>query len=205
MASLDRQEAAPLAARAAGFDFTGHVRLLARDITKRLPQLGHIDLDRVAIGFCQSRKPVSYGTYASLTPMRFAGGRLDTVRGRRRWTVQRLHDRSGREMLYILSLYLPRFVNLTFRQKLTTLMHELWHVGPRFDGDLRRYEGRFCVHTSSQKSYDAHAERLADDWLSLYPPHDVYDFLHASFQDLVRFHGRVYGTRIPSPKLVPVE
>jgi hypothetical protein len=203
MALLERQEAAPAAG--GGFDFTGHVRRLSTDMARRTPHLGHIDPDRVAIGFCQTRKPVSHGTYASLTPMRFVGGRVDTVRRRRRWTLQRLYDPSGREMLYILSLYLPRFMNLPFRQKLTTLMHELWHIGPRFDGDLRRYDGRCFVHTGSQRSYDVHAERLADDWLSLYPPHDVYDFLHASFQDLVRLHGGVYGTKIPTPKLVPVD
>jgi len=187
-----------------GFDFTMHMHRLCGDMARRLPQLGHIDPDRVAIGFCQARKPVSHGMYASLTPMRFAGGRIHTVRRGRKWTVQRLYDTSGREMLYILSLYLPRFLNLPFRDKLTTVMHELWHIGPRFDGDLRRHRGRCFAHTGSQESYDAYVERLADDWLSFSPPPAIYEFLHADFQELLCRYGRVYGTKIPSPKLIPV-
>jgi len=205
MASLRRHEAASGTAPAPGFDFNFHMRRLCSDMARRLPRLRHIDPDRVAIGFCQTRKPVNHGTYATLTPMRFAGGRLQTLRRGRRWTVERLCDPSGREMLYILSLYLPRFLNLPFREKLTTVVHELWHIGPRFDGDLRRYGGRCFAHTGSQRNYEAFVECLADDWLSLGPPPAVYDFLHCNFQDLVCRHGRVYGTRIRSPKLIPVE
>lgn len=205
MGSLRWHSAGPDSALRDGFDFTLHVRRLCGDMVGRLPQLRHIDADRVAIGFSQTRKPVSHGTYATLTPMRFAGGEAEVVRRHRRWTVERLYDGSGREMLYILRLYLPRFVNLPFREKLTTLMHELWHIGPRFDGDLRRYAGRCFVHSGSQRNYDAYVECLADDWLSLHPPAAVYDFLHADFQELVRRHGRVYGTKIRTPKLIPVE
>ena len=194
-----RRKAAP----PAGFDFTFHIRRLCDDMVRRLPNLRHIDLSRVAVSFCQARKHLSHGMYASLTPMRFAGGQTHTIRHGRKWTVQRLYDRSGREMLYILSLYLPRFLELPFREKLTTVVHELWHIGPRFDGDLRRYGGRCFAHTGSKRSYDALVERLADDWLSHHPPKAVYDFLHDDFRGLVARHGRIYGVKIPTPKLIP--
>lgn len=204
MASPRRHEAARHRAPADGFDFTRHLRRLCDDIVGRLPQLRHVDVDRMAVGFCQTRKPVSHGLYASLTPMRFSGGSLHTERRGRKWTVQRLYDERGREMLYILNVYLPRFQNLGFRSKLTTVVHELWHIGPRFDGDLRRYGGRCFAHTGSQKNYDAYVERLADDWLSLAPPPETYEFLHASFSELVDRYGRVWGARIRTPKLIPV-
>ena len=63
-------------------------------------------------------------------------------------------------MLYILNFYLPRFLDLPFREKLTTMLHELWHIGPKFDGDVRRLGGRCFAHGSSQKQYDAHVEAL---------------------------------------------
>jgi len=193
------------AARAAGFDFTSHMRRLCDDMVGRLGALRHIDVSRVAISFCQTRKRVSHGMYASLTPMRFCGGCMYTFRRGRKWTVQRLYDQSGREMLYILSLYVPRYLDLPFREKVTTVMHELWHIGPRFDGDLRRYGGRCFAHSRSQKRYDALVERLADDWLSQHPPRVVYEFLHHDFRELVARHGRVYGVRVPTPKLIPVD
>lgn len=188
-----------------GFDFTLHMRWLADDMVRRLAELRHIDLSRVAFGFSQTRKAVDHGLYASLTPLRFAGGSVDTVRGGRRWTVQRVVDPSGREMLYLLTFYVPRFLNQEFRYKLATVMHELWHVSPDFDGDMRRFGGRCYAHGASQKQYDAQVDKLVDRWLSLDPPSRVYQFLRYDFRQLTDRHGEVYGTRIRTPKLIPVE
>ena len=76
------------------------------------------------------------------------------------YTIQRLFDSKGQEFLYILTFYLPRFMDLSFREKLITVFHELWHISPQFDGDLRRHPGRCYAHTSSQKEYDAEMEVL---------------------------------------------
>ena len=89
--------------------------------------------------------------FATLTPLRFAGGRMHTFRRKRRWRIQRLYDPDGREMLYILTFYLPRFLDLPLREKLTTVLHELWHVGPEFDGDVRRL-GAAVSPTARRKS-----------------------------------------------------
>jgi hypothetical protein len=167
--------------------------------------LRHIDVGRVAISFCQARKAVMHGVYASLTPLRFAGGRTESVRRGRRFRIQSLVGPDGREMLYILNFYLPRYLDLALREKLSTVVHELWHVGPRFDGDLRRFAGRCYAHSGSKKQYDAQVERLTGDWLALDPPEELYGFLRHDFRSLVEHYGKVFGTRIPTPKLVPVE
>lgn len=188
-----------------GFDFTSHLRRLCDDMVYRLPELRHVDLTRVAISFCQTRKLVDHGLYASLTPLRFAGGASRTTRNGRTWTVQRLVNESDFEMLYLLSFYLPRFLNQSFHHKLTTVLHELWHVSPKFDGDLRRFTGRFYAHSASQKQYDATVQGMVQRWLSLEPPASVYEFLHHDFRTLAQLYGKVYGTRIAAPKLIPVE
>jgi len=187
-----------------GFDFTLHMRRLCDDMVRRLPELHHIELARVAVSFCQARKPAAEGLYASLTPLRFAGGRTETVRRGRRWGIQRLVDSAGREMLYILNFYLPRFMDLALREKLATVLHELLHIGPRFDGDLRRFRGRCYAHGGSRKRYDALAERLAAKWGSLDPPQSLYEFLREDFLALIRRHGRVFGQRFRAPKLLPL-
>jgi hypothetical protein len=107
-------------------------------------------------------------------------------------------------MLYILNFYLPRYLDLPFREKLSTVMHELWHVGPSFDGDVRRFGSRCYAHGSSQKRYDAHVERLLDRWLALNPPEPLYGFLRLNFRELGARRGRVYGSKVPAPKLTPV-
>jgi hypothetical protein len=188
-----------------GFNFTYHIERLCSDAAQRLPELKHIDMTRVATAFAQARKRTSYGLYASLTPMRFEGGSLLYRRGRRQYTVQRLFTSDGCEIMYILTFYLPRFMDLNFREKLTTIFHELWHVSPQFDGDLRRHGGRCYAHTHSQKQYDARMEQLAARYLASAPPGSLYEFLNLRFAELHQRYGRVYGAKVRRPKLLPVE
>jgi predicted metallopeptidase len=188
-----------------GFDFTRHVRVLCEDMAARLDLLGHVDMSRVAVGFSQARSSSREGMYASLTPLRFAGGQIHALRRGRKWGMQKVCDADGREMLYILTFYLPRFLNLPFRDKLETVLHELWHVGPKFDGDVRRLGRRCFAHGPSKKKYDRHVSALADEWLALSPPKGIYDFLRFSFRELAERHGRIFGGKFPAPKLFRVD
>ena len=188
-----------------GFDYSAAMRCLCGDIVGRLEPLAHIVLDRVAITLTQTRKGVSHGMQASLTPLRFAGGQLTMQSEGRQYRIERVVRPDGGDYLYMLSFFLPRFQEHTFEEKLTTVMHELWHISPRFDGDLRRHAGRCYAHGPSQRAYDAHAAALARQWLSLDPPLYMYAFLQQSFEDLHREYGRVFGQRARAPRLVAVK
>lgn len=187
-----------------GFDFTGHMRRLCADIVARLEAFRHVDLEQVALRVCQTRRDDRHGVYASLTPLRFAGGATETVRRRRRWRVQPICDEHGREMLYLLSFYLPRFLDLPLDEKLATVCHELWHISPQFDGDLRRHAGRCYAHGPSEEAYHDGMRRLAECYLASSPPPELHEFLRLSFQQLHQRHGGVWGLRIRTPRLVPV-
>ncbi len=194
-----------------GFDFTHHIGRVCADMAARVDELRHIDMSRVAVSFRQTRKPTtaaqrcpSHGLYASLTPLRFAGGQTHSIRRGRKFAIQRV-EVDGREMLYVLNFYLPRFLDLGFREKLTTIAHELLHVGPHFDGDLRRFSGRCYAHSHSQGQFDAHAEQLAQRWLAAGPEKSLYAFLHLDFRSLQALHGGIYGRRIAAPKLLLAE
>lgn len=178
------------------------MRLLCEDIAVRSPAFAHVAMDQVAIRYCQVRTSVLHGVQATLTPLRFAGGAKEEIRRGKTWTVRPLLGPDGVEMLYLLSFYLPRFLNRSFRDKLTTVVHELWHIGPQFDGDLRRHPGRCYAHGPRERHYDANIERLTDDWLALNPPAELFDFLQHDFGNLVQLHGAVRGLRIPTPKLI---
>ncbi|MCH8840376.1 MAG: hypothetical protein IH831_06795 [Planctomycetes bacterium] len=187
-----------------GFDFTAAMRRLCRDMVARLAELSHINLERVAIGLCQTRQNGSHGLYASLTPLKFEAGADQQILEGRRYEVQRLCDQQGRELLYVLSFFLPRFQNTSLEEKLSTVLHELWHISPEFDGDLRRHAGRCYAHGPSQREYDAQMDRLAQRWLALDPPWHLYEFLTLDFSQLVAEHGQVVGARWPTPKLLPL-
>ncbi len=171
----------------------------------------HIDMSRVAVSFRQTRKPTTadrasllperrppHGLYASLTPLRFPGGQTHALRRGRKFSIQRV-EVDGREMLYVLNFYLPRFLDLSFREKLTTIAHELLHIGPQFDGDLRRFAGRCYAHSRSHAQFDAQAEQLVERWLARRPDESLYAFLHLDFLRLQAVHGGIYGRRIAAP------
>jgi len=188
-----------------GFDFTAWAERLCRDLTRRVPDLRHIRMDWVALSFSQSRSPGRHGLYASVTPLRFPGGEPHITRRGRRWGVQRILGPDGREMLYLMTFYLPRFLNLPWREKLTTVAHELWHIGPESDGQLRRFAGRCHAHGHSQKAYDARVEELVDCYLAAHPPAELLAPLRHDFRHLRQQYGRVTGQRIRAPKLIPLD
>ncbi|WP_202595006.1 putative metallopeptidase [Blastopirellula marina] len=188
-----------------GFDFSWSMRQLVADMIARSPELKHIDLSRIAVAVAQARKDVPYGVFASLTPLRFEGGSAVTKRRGRSYRVQRLADERGREMLYILTFYLPRFMDMSFQEKLITIFHELWHVSPKFDGDIRRLPGRCYAHSHSQKEYDEQMGILANKYLMTAPLRSLYQFLELNFAQLHQQFGRVYGIKIPRPKMELVD
>ena len=200
LTSAARQSTAP-----AGFDFIAYMRRLCDDIVARLPEFAHVNLAHVAMRGCQTRRPGRYGIQASLTPLRFKGGAQQTVRRGRQWTIQPLRGADGSEMLYLLSYYLPRFLDLPLNEKLATVCHELWHIGPKFDGDIRRHEhGRCYAHGPSEKRFHAEMHVLAERWLALKPAPELYGELADGFAAIRSRHGRVLALRMPTPKLILV-
>ena len=185
------------------FDFTASMARLCEDIADRSETFSHLDMSRCLVTISQARNRNAWGTQAKLTPLRFEGGARTTVRRGRQWGCQSVvHD--GRDMLYVVTFVLPRFQDQTPREKLITVFHELYHISPDFNGDIRRFPGRCHAHTGSQKQYDAHMGELVDEYLSCEPPRSLYEWLGLSFDELTERHGSVTGLKIRIPKLLPV-
>jgi hypothetical protein len=135
--------------------------------------------------------------------MRFRDGETVQKRRGRDYQIQRYFV-AGVEMLYLVGFCLPRFQNLSFDEKFVTIFHELYHIAPAFDGDIRRHGGRCCVHTRSKKGYDEHMKGLAREYLSNGADPRLHEFLRLDFSELERRHQRVVGHAVPSPRLIPV-
>jgi hypothetical protein len=133
--------------------------------------------------------------------MRFKHGHLARRHRGEEFQIQRFRV-DERDVLYLMTFCLPRFLDQNFDEKFITIFHELFHIGPKFDGDLRRHEGRYEVHTHSQKEYDARMARLAREYLAGRPEPDLHAFLRLSFEQLCHRHGGVRGVVIPRPKIL---
>jgi hypothetical protein len=185
------------------FNFTSAIAHLSEDIIRRSPPLAHIDLSQVLFTMIRARNGRRHGLQARVTPMRFRAGALTSTYRGREYRVQRF-ELDGREILYVVGFVVPRFLNRDYRDKLVTVFHELYHISPGFDGDLRRHAGRCSAHTHSQKNYDAHMDRLVKDYLKNGADLARSAFLRLSFAQLCRRHGSVVGLHLPRPKLIPV-
>ncbi len=185
------------------FDFIARVRRLCGDICRRCPALAHIDVTRLLFAVTQARNGRRHGLQARVTPLRFRDGQLIRRRRGVRYQVQRYFV-GAQEMLYLVTFCLPRFLDQPFDDKFVTLFHELFHIGPDFDGDLRRHEGRYAIHSHSQRDYDEQMAALARDYLALGPDMALYSFLRYDFSQLERRHGSVVGVVVPRPKLIPL-
>lgn len=183
------------------FDFTLAMRSLCTDVCQRVPAFQHIRMDHVAVSFAQTRRRVLHGLQAKLTPLRFENGQLITRRGRTEWSIRRIFH-GDTEVLYILTFYLPRFFEQPFREKLITVFHELYHIHPEFNGDIRRFGGRYHVHSHSHQEYDREMGRLVDRYIAGRPPAKYWAFLQHDFEQLLQRHGQVVGLRIPIPRLI---
>ncbi len=185
------------------FDFSFHVARLCEDVVARCACFHHIDPRRMLFCVTQARTTRSFGLQAKITPMRFRHGQRVRRRRGRIYQVQR-YSIDGVEMLYLVTFCLPRFLDQSFDEKLITIFHELYHIAPEFDGALRRHEGRYSVHTHSQKEYDAQMAALAREYLSNGADPALHAFLRLDFEGLFARYGKVIGLTVPVPKLVPI-
>jgi predicted metallopeptidase len=185
------------------FDFSGHVRRLLEDIVARTPAFSHIHVARLLIGALQARNSRPHGLQARVTPLRFPHGQLRRRRRDATFQVQR-YFLGEYEFLYLMTFCLPRFQDQDFDDKFITLFHELYHIGPQFDGDLRRHHGRYQLHTHSQRHYDKHMAGLAREYLDTKPAPELHGFLRLNFAQLEKRHGQVIGVVVPRPKMVPI-
>lgn len=185
------------------FDFCRHVRCLLEDIVARTPEFSHIQVGRLLISVLQARNERAHGLQARVTPLRFPQGKLQ--RGRRETTYQvQRYFLGSHEFLYLMTFCLPRFQDQDFDGKFITLFHELYHIGPDFDGALRRHHGRCQLHAHSKRHYDKHMAGLARAYLARRADCDLHDFLRLNFTQLQHRHGSVLGIVVPRPKMVPL-
>jgi len=185
------------------FDFSAHVRRLCADMVTHCEDLAHVDVSRLLFGMTQARSGRHFGLQARVTPFRFHKGALVRHRHGVGYRVQRYFV-DGVEMLYLVTFCLPRFLDQTFEDKFITLFHELYHISPAFDGDLRRHAGRYYLHSQSEKAYDDHMTHLARAYLSNGADRNLHDFLRLDFAQLQYRHGSVVSVVVPRPKLIPI-
>lgn len=141
------------------------VKRLIRDAARRLPELGHVRAGRILVVAGEARR----ASRATIRPARFKQTGRPRSRGRRKPLVRV----KGRTILYVVTLRPLWFVASTPEARIDTVLHELYHVSPRFDGTLHR--GR--RHTRLPRArYDRRIRALRRRYLATAPEEVVAPF-----------------------------
>lgn len=184
-------------------DLSARLDALCRQLCQTLPQLAHIDPDRLLFTLVRSRAQGLHGTYARIVPLRFAGGASEITR--RRGRIEETYrmpplNHLGREIYYLISLLVPRFLRLSLEQKLTTLLHELYHISPACDGDIRRFNGRNFAHGHSRAAYNRLIGQLLDAFLATRPDPELLAAIDIDEAGWATQTYRLTGLTIPLPR-----
>lgn len=178
-------------------------RLIA-DICRQSEEFGHIDPKRLMVCVSSTRGGGVHGTYAKIHPLRFENGSRTTVvrRGRRtlHCEMPTVTDR-GVEMLYVIYFLVPRFFDLPLQEKLITVFHELYHISPAFDGDIRRFPGKNYAHGSSRKRYNALMAKLVEGYLGKEENRERVQLLEGDMAAIRARHSAIVGRRMAAPKI----
>ncbi|MBY0369348.1 hypothetical protein K2X33_01595 [bacterium] len=172
---------------------------LLTEICSKVEEFQHIRPEQVLVSATFARSRRKAGLLAYVLPLKYrAGSPIERrVRGGREYHWAMLpYLREGREVLYIIYFVLPRFLHLSEREKLETVVHELYHISPDFNGDLRRFRGARSVLHGTHKAFDAKVRQLTDAFLASAPPLNDYAFLSVSG----RYADQLRATHIPEPR-----
>jgi hypothetical protein len=181
------------AGREPPLDLTEGLRVAATEVCAHVPELGHVRVPEVHFAVFYSRQARRTLTYARCYPL------TTTVRkrGKRVYCLTPVVTPGGLTARYVLAFAWTRYWEMTPRERLLTLVHELYHVGPAFDGEARTFPSGGW-HGRGRKWFDKVVEGLADDHL---PP----GFLerHAVLSLPIEGGTRVSFERLTLPRWVP--
>jgi putative metallopeptidase len=185
-------------------NLTAEIERLIADITSRHEAFSHIDPSRLLVCINSSRNGSGHGLFAKIHPLRFPAGQTTQIVKRGRHTLRCTMPEiahCGRDILYVIYFMVPRFMDRALRDKLVTVFHELYHISPHFDGDIRRFPGRNFAHGGSTKRYNRVMERFVDEYLTLPGSSDLTTFMECCMLELRQRHRAIVGRKMAMPRI----
>jgi len=181
---------APPQRRLKAYDLTTELeKVIAR--LASLDELSHIKMTGMILTLTQCRKNSYHGIYAAVKPLRFESGKREKVVDKHRFIWPK-YVIDGYIKLYQMIFYIPRFLDVSFEEKLLTIIHEMYHISPRFNGDLRRFPGKNYAHGYSREEFDKALIPIRDKALKRFKFQN-FDFMTMNFKKLRAKYDSIVG------------
>lgn len=125
-------------------DYTQELRKLIVHIVENSPGLSYINMDNVLIlGKFDRGGPSGAVAVCNCIKLKGGAGKLKLKYNKKR-------------IKYFIEFSFPRFMNISEAEKLKTIIHELFHISPNFDGSLRKIR--------HGKAFDRKVSNITEDY-----------------------------------------
>lgn len=167
-------------------NLTDVLTLIISDIISYTEEFYNFDLNKILICCASNRKDFNGATYGKLLPLKFQNG-SDVIKHRGHfYTIPKLII-NNYEILYIIYFYMPKFFNLSAKEKINVIFHELYHINPSFNGDIRRMGDFKKAHGYSKKKFEEKYIEYADVFYNKVINLPYYKFLSMNSYEI---HGQ---------------
>ena len=182
-------------------NLTDVLSLIIHDMIRFTGEFRQFDMNRILICCATNRRDGRGATYGKLLPMRFKDGSSVIKYNDKYYTIPKLNV-NGSEILYIIYFYVPKFFDLSARDKIKVMFHELYHINPDFNGDIRRMGKVKSAHGHSRKSFEEKYIEYAEDFFKKISAAPYCNFLAMNTDDLKKYFRKIQYRRIKQIKPV---
>lgn len=178
-------------------NITDILTLIIHNMIKTTNEFKSFDINKILICCASNRKDFKGATYGKLLPLRFKDGSEIIKHNGRFYTIPKVKI-NNIEILYIIYFYIPKFINLSAKDKVNVMFHELYHINPEFNGDIRRM-GKFkSAHGHSRKSFEEKYIEFADTFFTGIKETPYYNFLQMNSEDIQNQFKKIKYQRMKS-------
>jgi len=182
-------------------NLTDILTLIINEAINKSKIFSNFDINNILIAGAKNKTGCKKGTYSKVIPMRFRDGASIIKYNEDKYCIPRLKI-SGIEILYIIYFFIPSFFELDPRQKIDVIFHELFHISPDFNGDIRRIGEKKYFHGYSSEKY---TELFSDESETFYKyiMGTKYSyFLQMKFKDFQEHFKKIKMRKVKKPKAV---
>lgn len=180
-------------------NLTNIMTLILHEAIQKTDCFNKFDINRILVAGSKNKKESKRGTYSKVVPLRFKNGKSVIRYEGHNYCIPKIKV-SGTEILYIIYFYMPSFFNLNAEEKIKVLFHELYHISPDFNGDIRRIGSVKYAHGHSGKKFEENYLSHAEKFFSYIKKTRYFDFLTMNFADFNRHFSKIKINRVKKPK-----
>jgi len=169
------------------------------DIIQSTPTYQHIDMNRILVCSAYNRNSRGGAIFAKVVPLRFEDG-IPLKKFKNHWYAFPKIMNNDHEILYLLYFYIPRYFDLPVYEKLNVAFHELYHINPEFNGDVRRMGGYKFSHGYSKEHFNNHFKDEVDVYYDRIKNTSLATMLSMNFSDITKYFETVYARTMKVPK-----